>query len=273
MVNIAGKEYALEFDPKDKFVVEGLIVAFSDELASDYMPVIYDPNGHGSCPFPPEFVAYRLVMDPKGERLCIIYEVYWKRQDCTWKELNKDHDHDYEQVQVHFDLSSSSVEKVVVSSTGPIENGGHGVEVFSNVSKASFKTVVYTTASSKSYPWGGDAGQNTSSQVREIPIGQLLLENGRPPIVVLNCYHAFSGLKRSLLPEEKILLSPELRRLDMGLIDKWYYLNASNKFGHDVSKPFEEPFIMYFPPPEDWASRLAYGFLWFVSVIKRGIGL
>lgn len=273
MVLIAGKVYQVEYDLKDKYVTEGLLVAFSDELALDFLPVIYDPRGYGSVPYPPEIIAYRLIMDLKKQRLCIVYEIYWKRQDCTWQELNKDHDHDYEQVQVHFDLSVGTVNKVVVSSTGPVENAGHGVEVFSHVSSVKVRTVPYVTSSEKAFPWGTKNGQNNATQIREIPIEHLLLDNNNPPIVVLNCYHAFAGLKRVLMPDERVVLNPELVHLDKKLLDKWYYLYAVNRFGHDLSNPFREPYIMYFPPPEDWVSRLAYGFLWFFSSLKRIIGL
>jgi len=273
MIRIEGKDYMLEYDQKDPYVANGFLVAFSDELGIDFMPVLYDPRGYGGFPVSPELVVYRLVIDLNGQRMCAIYEVYWKRQDCTWKELNKDHDHDYEQVQVHFNLKTGLLDKVVVSSTGPIENGGHGVEVYSAVALASVRTVVFTTSSNKAFPWGGKYGQNNATQIREIPIEQLLLENGRPPVVVLNCYHVFAGLKRTLLIEEQKVLSPRLERLNRKLLDKWYYLYTANRFGHDLSNPFKEPYLMYFPPPEDWVSRLAYGFLWFYSSAKRLIGL
>jgi hypothetical protein len=273
MVVIAGKDYNLEFDEKDKYVVQDLSVAFCDELAFDFMPILYDPRGYGSFPYPPEIIAYRLVVDSKRQRLCVVYEVYWERQDCTWKELNKDHDHDYEQIQVHVDLEKGEVEKVVVSSTGPIENGGHGVEVYSDVLAPAARSIVYWTASDDSFPWGGKDGRINATQIRDIPIGHLLFEDRRAPVVVLNCYHVFAGLKRPLLPDEKKILTPELKRLDSKLLDKWYYLHTANRFAHDVSDPFKEPHIIYYPPPEDWFSKLAYGFLWIFSFLKRAIGL
>jgi len=272
LVTLKGKQYNVEYDPKDPFVAAGLYVGYSDQLAQDYMPILYDPRSYGSLPYPPDIITYRLIFKP-SKQLAIVYEVYWRRQDCSWQELNKDHDHDYEQIQVHFNLESSKLDRIIVSSTGPIENGGHGVEVYMDVSSASFRTVVYTTASEKTYPWGGEMGQNNATQIRQIPIEQLLLEDGRPPVVILNCYHVFAGLKRQLLEDEKIKLSPKLERLDRALLEKWYYLYATNRFGHDLSDPFKEPYLLYFPPPEDWVSRLAYGFLWFFSLVKRAIGL
>ncbi|MBC7127726.1 MAG: hypothetical protein ABC585_07515 [Candidatus Methanosuratincola petrocarbonis] len=55
-----------------------------------------------------------------------------------------------------------------------------------------------------------------------------------------------------------------MERLERKLMEKWDYLHTSNKFGHDLSSPFDEPHLMYYPPPEDMLSRLAYGLLWLV---------
>ena len=269
MLEIEGKEYQLEVETQDSYVTPDVAVAFCSELAADYRPLFFDPRDHGSNPFPPELLAYRLIIDQKRQSLCILYEVYWKRQDCSWRELNKDHDHDYEQIQVHFNLKTGKKEKIVVSSVGPVENAGHGVEIYSRVSEAKVKTVLYTTSAKEFFPWGGDSGQENATQVREIPIEKLVSENGKPAVLVLNCYHAFTGLKRRLLPEERKELKPKLERLDDKLLDQWYYRHAKNRFGHDISKPFEEPHIMYYPPPEDWLSRLVYGFLWLFSALKR----
>ncbi|MEM4656805.1 MAG: hypothetical protein QXX77_00090 [Candidatus Methanosuratincola sp.] len=49
------------------------------------MPIFYDTWGHGTNPLPPEFLAYRLIVDEEGKRICAIYELYWKRQECTWR--------------------------------------------------------------------------------------------------------------------------------------------------------------------------------------------
>jgi hypothetical protein len=248
-VAIEGKVYGLEIDPKDPFVSSELKVGYCRTLAEDFLPVLIDSREYGSKPYPPDIIAYRLVLDSAGQRLCALYEVYWRRQDCDWQNLNKDHDHDY------------------------VENAGHGVEVFSNVTKASVKTVVYTTSPAGVFPWGGRFGHNNATQIRNIPMDSLFLKEGKPVVLVLNCYHAFSGLKRKLTSEERRQLTPSLERLDRRLLYKWYYKHATNKFGHDISRPFDKPYIMYAPPPEDWMSKLAYGFLWIFSYIKSILGL
>jgi len=79
IAEIERKKYKLEYDPQDPFVTPSLAVAYCSQLARDFMPVLLDPHGHGSKPFPPEFVAYRLVIDSKRQRLCILYELYWRK--------------------------------------------------------------------------------------------------------------------------------------------------------------------------------------------------
>jgi hypothetical protein len=269
---IEGKEYEIEEDLKDPYVVSNLTVAYSDPLAQHFAPIIFDPRGQGDKPFPPDIIGYRLIIDPQSKKMCLLFEVYWRRQDCTWKELNKDHDHDYEQIQIHFNLLTGNKEKIVVSSVGPVENGGHGMEVFSYVDKAAVKTVVYSTSPEKQFPWGGPSGKTNATQIRTIPIESLLSEKGRPQIVILNCYHAFAGVKKELLPEEKKTLNPKLVRLDQELLLKWYYRHAENRFGHDISNPFKEPYVLYYPPPEELSSRIAYNFLWVFSYIKMRFG-
>ena len=260
-MEIEGRSYELEYDPQDPFISSGLTIAYCARLAEDFKPVLLDPRGHGSRPYPPEFTAYRLVVDSKRLRLSVLYEVYWRRQDCTWWELNKDHDHDYEQIQIHFDMKSGKMEKVVVSSVGLPEHAGHGLELYSNTPKAECRDVQYATSARPCFPWGGEHGQNSSTQIREIPIRELAFENGRPVVEVVNCYHVFAGLKKNRLIEKRKELHPTLRRLSRELLETWYYRHAKNRFGHDISRPFDEPYIMYYPPPEDIKSRLAYSVL------------
>ncbi len=268
MVEIRGVSYALEYDSKDPYVSTDLKLAFCDELAADFAPIIFDPKGYGSCPFPPEILAYRLLVDSNEEHLCALYEVYWRRQDCSWKELNKDHDHDYEQIQVQFDLKTGE-QKFVFSSVGPVEFAGHGVEFYRSVAQATFRNIEYVTSSKKFFPWGGDSGEKNLTQIRIIPVDHLFLDGKRPEVTIVNCYHSFSGVKVVLPAEDKVELKPKLVRLDQKLLDTWYYRNSKNRFGHDISNPFEEPFVKYFPPPEDLLSRFVYGVLWLGFSVKR----
>ena len=133
-----GRVYELVEDPGDKY---------SDELAEDFKPVVLDHMEYGSKPVFPEFMAYRIVVDPERKNLCIVYEIYWRRQDCGIEDLNKDHEHDYEQLQVHFDMEAGRLDKVAVSSVGPPDCAGHGVEVYSRVSDTTSRMVHFVTRS------------------------------------------------------------------------------------------------------------------------------
>jgi len=268
-LRLEGKDYFLKTDPHDHFTSTSLVVAFSTRLAEDFAPIILDPRGYGAKPSPPKFIAYRLIIDPEKRKLCVLYEVYWSRQDCTWRKLNKDHNHDYEQIQIHFNIATGMMEKVIVSSTGPVKHGGHGVEVFLKTSEASRREVEYVTLPQGQFPWGGPTGRKGATEIREIPIERLAFKGNRPVILVLNCYHVFTGLKRTLMPGEEVELKPGLRKLDRKLLEKWYYQHFRDRFGHDVSNPFREPYVMYYPPPEDRLSRLAYSLLYTCASVKR----
>ena len=196
MVEIEGVIYELEYDQKDPYVVPNLRVAYCDQLATDFAPLLYDPKGYGSAPLAPDIIAYRLIVDGNEEKLCALYEIYWRRQDCSWQELNKDHDHDYEQIQIQFDLKTGE-KKYVVSSVGPIDSAGHGIEIYKNIPKATFKNIEYRTSPKPFFPWGGKCGQKNLTQIRTIPTNNLFLNGKRPEIIIVNCYHAFKESKES----------------------------------------------------------------------------
>lgn len=263
------RDYSVEYDLRDNFVQSKLYVAFNDELAGELTPLIFDhPKGYGSKPFPPDIIAYRLILDPVNFQTIALFEVYWKRQDCSWRELNKDHDHDYEQIQVHFNFNTGKVNKVVISSIGPIECGGHGVEVY--IKDSGFRTygINYRTSPRTFFPWGGKEGKPNRTLIREIPLNRLIFEGMKPKVLVLNCYHVFTGMKRKSLAKGRSQLFPQLIRLDAEILNRWYYRNAKNRFGHDISNPFKKPYVLYYPPPESILSRLVYGLLWILGKLK-----
>ena len=54
----------------------------------------------------------------------------------------KDPDHDYEQIQIQFDLKTGK-KKYIVSSVGPVDYAGHGVEIYTGIPKATFQNTEY----------------------------------------------------------------------------------------------------------------------------------
>ena len=275
---IEGREYKLSLDPFDPFVSPQYTVAFCDELAARYRPIILDPQGYGRIPVSPDFMAYRLVYDEGQKRLCIIYEIYWRRQDCTWREFNKDHNHDYEQIQIHFDLSTGAMNHVVLASDGPPIYGGHGVEIYSRRNDVWSGEMRSYTASVNSYPWGRHLYE---IWVVEQPLHNLLFRRRRPVVRITTCFHVFTGIVRDRLPPDfpvmalDVLFPHELEiplcRLTRQILWKWYYQHMENRFGHDLSHPFNPPHILYVPSPSAIIPRLLYTFLGIVATVRRAL--
>ena len=275
-VSIEGHSYILEFDKRDPFVSPAYDVAFCDELAKRYKPRILDPLGYARNPVYPEFMAYRLVHDDRNRRVCLIYEVYWHRQDCQWRQFNKDHDHDYEQIQIHFNLSTGALTHVVVASVGPVRYGGHGVEIYSHVKQVRSWGIRKKTASFDSFPWGR---HNYETWILEQPIFNLVFMDKRPVVRVVNCFHVFTGIKWNQWqthrrnPDPTSPLSHEvyipLCRLDRRLLWQWYYQHHTNQFGHDLSDPFTPPHILYYPSPKQFVLRAFFTIVGSITAVIR----
>jgi hypothetical protein len=277
-VTIEGQEFVLDFDKRDPFVSPAYDIAYCDELAKQYKPVIIDPAGYGQRPVPPDFMAYRLVYDNIHRRLCIIYEVYWRLQDCTWRQFNKDHEHDYEQIQVHFDLQNGFLDRVVIASAGPPRYGGHGVEIYRHIKQVWSGAVRRKTASFDSFPWGR---HDYEIWVLEQPIYNLVFIDQRPLVRISNCFHVFTGIKWNQWQTHRRKtdtdnpfrheLTIPLYRLDRRILWQWYYQHRTNQFGHDLSDPFPPPHILYFPSPKQFLLRFSFTLVRFVTAIIRAL--
>lgn len=276
MVSIEEDSYVLEFDKRDPFVSPAFDVAYCDRLASKYKPVVLDPLGYGRSPVPPEFMAYRIVFDNNNQRLCLIYELYWRRQDCQWRQFNKDHDHDYEQIQIHFNLNKEKLSRVVVASAGPPRYGGHGVEIYRHKKQVHAGAMRRKTASFESFPWGR---HNYEIWVLDQPIYNLVFIEKRPVVRVSNCFHVFTGIKwnqwqgHRKKPKTENPLRHELKmplcRLDRRILWQWYYQHRENQFAHDLSNPFNPPHILYYPPPTQYFLRFSFTLVGFITALIR----
>ncbi|MFW9935727.1 MAG: hypothetical protein ACFFDU_09555 [Candidatus Thorarchaeota archaeon] len=273
---VDGHSYVLEFDRRDPFVAPIYAVAFCDELANHYKPVILDPQRFGRIPVSPEFMAYRLVYDSNKQRLCIIYEIYWQHQDCQWRQFNKDHLHDYEQIQIHFNLRKGILSRVIVASAGPTRYGGHGIEVYRHVKQVRSGRVRRKTSSFESFPWGR---HNYEIWVLDQPIFNLVFIKKRPVVRIINCFHVFTGIKwnqwhshrhspSAINPLQHELVIP-LRRLDRRLLWQWYYQHRTNQFAHDLSDPFTRPHILYYPSPKEFFLRFFFALVESLTMIIR----
>jgi hypothetical protein len=277
-VSIEGHTYILEFDKRDPFVSPAYDVAYCDILAQRYKPVILDPKGYGRTPVAPDFMAYRLVHDDNKQRLCLIYEVYWKFQDCQWRQFNKDHEHDYEQVQIHFDLKEGILTRVVVASAGPSRYGGHGVEVYRHVKCVRSQAIRRKTAPFQSFPWGRHTYE---IWVLNQPIYNLVFIDSSPVVRVSNCFHVFTGIKwnqwqdyrrktgRGNARRDELLVP--LCRLDRRILWQWYYQHRTNGGGGGLSDPFSPPHILYYPPPSEFLLRFSFTLVGFITAIIRTV--
>lgn len=269
ILEIHNEEFELIYDSLDPYVAPGYRVCYCDQLARMYQPLLYHPYDLGETPILPDYIAYRLVHDSQNKKLCILYEVYWPRQDCEWHKANKDHEFDYEPLQIHLDLTDNYIEAVVVSSVGPPSASFHGVELYTKIEKPFHEPKKFRTSPSTRFPWGGLTGKYRNTHVRHLPLDSLEFQATRPKISVINCYHAFMGSRGRRNLTGVPVLDLELRRLDKELLDVWYNKNKANRYGRDLSKPLQYPHVMYSPPPDMWISNLWYDFLFQIFLVRQ----
>lgn len=268
-LDFQGKQYELVYDSLDPYVVPGYRVCYCDSLARVFQPILYYPYKAGDSTIAPEYMAYRFVHDPQKNKLCIIYEVYWPKQDCNWRNMNKDHEFDYEPIQVHLDTTKKTVEKVVISTIGPPTALFHGVEVYIDIKKAFYEPKKFRTSSSSRFPWGGLLGKTRNTYVRNLPLDTLDFEKKRPVVSIINCFHAFIGSRGKRDLTGSPVFDLHLKRLNKELLEVWYNKNEANRYGRDISKPLQYPHMMYSPPPELKFSNFCYDVLIRIFLLRQ----
>jgi hypothetical protein len=108
----------------------------------------------------------------------------------------------------------------------------------------------FKTSPSSFYPFGGDSGIAGQNCVKKYPLaGSIYFEDYRPLFGMNTCFHAFSGAEDEVRGER---LKITLKRLDDITLEEWFLNHHKSPdeepFGHDVSNPFEFPFIKYTDP-------------------------
>jgi hypothetical protein len=232
------------------FTIPSLTTFFSDDLARLYEPVIY--GGDYSNPAP-DGIYYRIICDPSKGEYCIQYYVYWLEQICLGHLNFVSHIYDYEPIFLYI---RPPIEHPVA-----VINGGlskvlgafcrfHKIEVRKKeytVRDPKEYQVPYATASKPYYPFGKF---ETSACVKKYPLpGAIYFDDLRALFGIVSCSHVFGGADSDLKGPK---LSMQLKRLDDDVLNEWYQ-NHHNRpseepFGHDVSNPFEFPYIKYFDP-------------------------
>ena len=242
-------------EEESQFVINGMKVFFSDELASYYAPVLYgdqdDPN------IPPEGIYYRIAYKPDTKEYCLQYYVYWLNQDCSGFIGISNHIYDYEPIFVFVTPPDPYPVGIVNSGWSKIPELGHCRFHKTEIRRKEYVSrdphefsQAFNTSPSPFYPFGGTNGMSGSNCVKRYPLaGAIYFEQYRPLFAIANCFHAFSGSEQAL---SGVKLEIALKRLDDEVLKDWYLNHyktpKEEPFGHDVSNPFDFPYIKYVDP-------------------------
>lgn len=255
------ERYDLE-EYNSKYATLELKVFFSDSLARRYQPIIYEgnvpANSDDKNSTNAEGAYYRIVYNPNSNEICIQYFVYWLMQDCTGFVGISNHKYDYEPIYIF--IRPSNLQPVGIVNSGASSNPVTVLECRfhkTEIRRQEYiardeieESCVFTTSPSPFYPFGGSTGQKAMNCIKRYPIaGTIYFENCTPLFGIYACYHVFSGAQDVLKGNR---LDIPLRQLDDKVLEEWYWKHHNSPdeepFGHDVSNPFEFPFIKYFDP-------------------------
>ena len=253
-------------EASSEYLLPQLKAYFSEEMASFYQPVIYKGNqffdtegdDDRSATYP-QGIYYRMVYNPSKDAYCIQYYVYWLKQNCSGFIGISNHVFDYEPIFV-FVKPPNPIPFGIVNS-GQSKASGlkefhcrfHKTEVrMSEYFERDIEEspTPFKTSPSPFYPFGGESGLTGKNCVKKYPLpGSIYFENYKPLFGIDSCFHAFSGAEGALKGER---LNVTLQRLDDKVLKEWFWDHHKEPdeepFGHDVSNPFEFPFIKYIDP-------------------------
>jgi hypothetical protein len=245
-------EFILE-EYDSRFITHSLKCFFNEDLANLYQPMIlagdyFEPQ--------PEGIYYRVISAEDQKAICIQYYVYWLEQDCLGALPIADHKYDYEPIFVY--LEPPKEFPIGIVNAGYSKALGmscrfHKTEVRMkdyNERDISEAQVEYRTSPGPFYPFGGSDGLQGATCVKKYPLaGAMYMNELRPLFGIVSCSHVFSGSEKDLRGE---ILSIPLKRLDDLVLNDWYFQHHMDPdeepFGHDVSNPFDFPYIKYHDP-------------------------
>jgi hypothetical protein len=245
----AVNRYDLESESSE-YLLNDLRLFYSDPFASDYAPIVY-----GGSFFEPkaEAMYYRILCTADLKELCLQFYLYWPEQVCMGGVIAS-HVYDYEPILLYPKPPNEFCHMIV--------NGGYSMDA---MDCRFHKTEIHSvgqrrdeeeqpcrcrTSPSPFYPFGGKEGQEVVSCVKRYPLeASVYFLEHHPVLGLRECSHVFSG-------DAKYLLDPKidvpLRRLVDDRLDEWYHKHFESEgeepFGHDVSNPFEFPYVKYFDP-------------------------
>lgn len=222
-----------------------------------YQPILYSqnvPHNDSDPSFKPEAIYYRIIFEPTQAEYCIQYYFYWLDQNCSSFLGISNHKYDYEPIYVYFHPSEISPIGVVNSGESKVlglnQCRFHKTEARKkeySIRDQVEESCTFRTSPAPYYPFGGSEGIEGKNCAKRYPLaGSIYFSDVRPMFGVATCFHAFSGAENSL---NGGLIEPSLKQLNDEILHEWYMNHYNDRleepFGHDVSNPFEFPFIKY----------------------------
>jgi hypothetical protein len=259
-------------DASSKYLMPNLRMYFSDKMASFYQPIIYrgdqdfddenDDNKKGSATYP-EGIYYRIVYSSHEDIYCIQYYVYWLMQNCSGFIGIGNHVYDYEPIFVFVKPPHPMPYGIVNSG----QSKAAGLREFRcRFHKTEIRMMEYTQRDAEErpisfktspypfYPFRAEEDKNDGipgqNCVKKYPLSSAIyFQDYKPLFGIDTCFHAFSGAEAVLKGER---LNVTLKKLDDIVLNEWFFehhkVANEEPFGHDVSNPFDFPFIKYVDP-------------------------
>lgn len=144
------------------------------------------------------------------------------------------HDFDVEPILVF--VENDSIEKVVISGKGDVDAQPHRIDIYTNQNhyeegESTFSVSKFLQSEDK-----------PKADFKEFELKSLVLDGNRTKVSIVTCYHAFTAQEQYY--GESVFKKPlefTIEELRDSVLDSWY----QKGFGHDVSAPFDFPYIKF----------------------------
>lgn len=146
------------------------------------------------------------------------------------------HEFDFEPILIF--IKNNQIEKVVVSGKGDVDAQPHRIDIYVD---QNFHSEGESTFNVSTFLQTNDTAKE---DFKEFPLNSIIYENNHPKMAVITCYHAFTADKQYYDEDVFVNLPIDftLTSLRDEVLDVWY---KQKGFGHDVSDPFDFPYIKF----------------------------
>lgn len=227
-------------EPNTTGALLGLIVAVIEPVAAKiiavWFPQIY------MLPWWMHFIASFVIASIFGYRNNDDVGGFFERISGFFVGRFFTHDYDFEPIYVF--INGSQIKKVVISGRGDVDAQPHRNDIFVDQNSYSEGESLFTTSDFPYYPNGK---RPASTAFKEFAMDKLIMTEDRPTFAIITCYHAFTSRKYYYGEEVfKKKLDALPHNLTDDVLSDWY---QRKHFGHDVSDPFEFPYLRFAEPP------------------------